>query len=320
MTMRFFCLIVLTSIQNIGSFFIPIARSSSVSKIAKSIKLEDSTIVVSRNSTGDPVAFHDFCGHRGASFDNVVLKQDTIACPYHGFLFDANDGILKSGLGVKSGCSSLKMIECRESSGLIWVCIDGDDSIKPPPELTEESDPTFRKISGIALVKCPVEQLVGNVIDFSHINVVHSFGNKIDPEPLNYKAQKVSDTHGSATFQYDAGKNSMFDGLLDIYNWYDVPCTAGTMVTSGNRVKIVRVNAVQLSEGYTKVFWELYRNWSTEHYMDSIFEMAMRITLKEDKEILEKCNFEKGYKFHGTYDKLQLLYIKSLIKCKKPIL
>ena len=107
------------------------------------------------------------------------------------------------------------------------------------------------------------------------------------------------------------------DRLLDVYNWYDVPCTAGTMVTSGNRVKIVRVNAVQLSGGHTKVFWELYRNWSTEHYMDSIFEMAMRITLNEDKEILEKCNFEKGYKFHGTYDKLQLLYLRSLKKLEK---
>ena len=318
MTMRYFQYIIPLALIHIGSpFFIPIARSGSVSKIAKSIKLEDSTIVVSRNSTGSPIAFHNFCGHRGASFDKVVLKQDTIACPYHGFLFDVNEGNLTSGLGVKPSCYSLKMIECRESSGLIWVCIDGDDSIKPPSELAEESDPTFRKISGTAIIKCPVHELVGNVIDFSHINVVHSFGNRIDPEPLNYKAQKVSDTHGSATFQYDAGKNSMFDGLLDVYNWYDVPCTAGTMVTSGNRVKIVRVNAVQLSGGHTKVFWELYRNWSTEHYMDSIFEMAMRITLNEDKEILEKCNFEKGYKFHGTYDKLQLLYLRSLKKLEK---
>ena len=102
--MRYFqCIIPLALIHIGSSFFIPIARSGSVSKIARSIKLEDSTIVVSRNSTGSPIAFHDFCGHRGASFDKVVLKQDKIACPYHGFLFDVNDGILKRGLGVKPG-------------------------------------------------------------------------------------------------------------------------------------------------------------------------------------------------------------------------
>ena len=295
------------------AFFVPIATSPSVHKISKSIELADSTVVVSRNSTGHPVAFHDFCPHRGASFDNVLLKDDKVACPYHGFEFDVTqDGVLTSGLGVKPGCSSLKIIECVEQNGLVWACIDGDNSLKPPPDLPHVSDPTFRKISGSAFIKCPVEQLVENVLDGLHVGQVHSFGNSLSPEPRNYKTNRVSPTSGLATFEYTAGSTSMFDGSLEVDNWYSIPSTAGTSVTSGKNVKVVQVHAVQLPDGYTKVFWELYRNWWTHPIMDSVFTVAMKITLNEDKDILEKCSFVDGDKFHGKYDKLQLLYRRSL--------
>ena len=84
------------------------------------------------------------------------------------------------------------------------------------------------------------------------------------------------------------------------------------MVTSGDRVKIVQVHAIQLEDGYTKVFWDLYRNWGTHPSLDIIFDVAMKITLKEDQDILESCSFEHGDKFHGKYDKLQILYRKSM--------
>lgn len=303
-------------INRISSFYVPLATSLSVSKTAKSIKLADSTVVISRNSTGHPIGFHDYCPHRGASFDKVVLKDDNINCPYHGFVFNTQDGELESGLGVRTGCGHLKMIDCIERSGLVWGCIDGVNDIKPPQELKEKSDPKFRKISGSVMIKCPVENLIENILDSLHISHVHSFGNRIEPEPLNYNASKVSETSGVSTFQYNTGETSMFNGVADVKNWYEIPCTSGTRVSSGNNVKIVQVHAVQFPGGYTKVFWELYRNWSTEHYMDSFFEMAMMITLNEDSEILEKCNFDKGNKFHGRYDKLQLLYRRSLGKHK----
>ena len=317
--MRFLTYILLyASFSTSKSFYVPISRSVSVTKIAKSIKLEDSTVVVSRNSTGQPVAFHDYCPHRSASFHNVVLQQNTISCKYHGFLFDVNDGVLTSGLGVKPGCSSLKMLDCIESNGLVWVCVDGNDDIKPP-DLEQESDKTFRKISGSVTIKCPVNRFVENVIDNTHIQQVHSFGNKMDPKPINFKASRISSTHGVSTFQYNAGETSMFNGLLDVSNWYHIPYTAGTMVTSDERVKIVQVHAVQLEDGYTKVFWDLYRNWYIHPIFDSIFDFVMKITLKEDQDILESCSFEHGDKFNGKYDKLQILYRQSMKDLVPPV-
>ena len=297
-----------------NAFFVPIATSSSVTRIAKTIKLADSTLVVSRNSTGHPIAFNDFCPHRGASFNNVIIKNDIVTCPYHGFEFETRDGILKNGLGVKSGCSSLKMIECVDKDDLLWACIDNDNEYGPPPSLIQASDPSFRKISGSVTVNCPVEQLIENILCVIHVGFVHSFGNRLNPEPISYEANRVSNTSGIAVFQYGAGSQSMFSGTLDVQNWYRVPCTAGTLVRSGNDVKIVQVSAVQLPNGITKIYWDLYRNWLTLPIMDVVFSTVMKITLNEDKEILESCSFDHGEKFHGKYDTLQLLYRKALKK------
>ena len=310
----YFCVLSFILLKTCSAFYIPIATSSSVTRVAKSIHLEDSTVVVARNSTGHPIAFHDFCPHRGASFDKVILKDDVVACPYHGFEFGTHDGILKSGVGVKPGCSSLKMIDCIDKNGLVWACVDGDDEIQPPPDLKQTSDPTYRKISGSVIIECPVEHLVSNVVCSLHPSYVHSFGNNMSPEPVQYQARKVSETSGVATFQYNAGKTSMFSGVLDVSNWYHIPCTAGTLVRSGDDVKIVQVHAVKLPHGRTKVFWELYRNWLTHPCFDVVFNVAMKITLNEDKDILERCSFDSGDKFHGKYDKLQLLYRRSLKK------
>jgi len=104
----------------------------------------------------------------------------------------------------------------------------------------------------------------------------------------------------------------MFAGGISVENWYHSPCTAGSIVRSGENVKSVLVHAVPLPGGLTRVFWELYRNWATHAVMDIVFATAMKVALDEDKQILESCSFADCDKFHGTYDKLQILYRRSL--------
>jgi len=146
---RPFGVLLLAGVCTCRAFFVPVATSSSVTGVARSIELADATVVVARNSTGHPIGFYDFCPHRGASFNNVPLDQDSVSCPYHAFVFDtSNDGNLTSGLGVKPGCSSLKMINCVDEHGLVWACLDGNDEVGPPPQAVQASDPTFRKLSG----------------------------------------------------------------------------------------------------------------------------------------------------------------------------
>lgn len=99
----------------------------------------------------------------------------------------------------------------------------------------------------------------------------------------------------------------MFSDQVKVFNWFNVPSTAGTSVTSGLKCKVVQVHAVQEGEK-TVVFWELCRNFMTNPLFDCIFEYAMRVTLYEDQQILEACTPEKGNKFNSKYDKLQMLY------------
>lgn len=145
---------------------------------------------------------------------------------------------------------------------------------------------------------------------------VHSFGNKDDPEPQNYSVKRISNRRSEATFNYTPGKTAMFrDSTVFVKNWFDGPHTASTRVTRGTDVKTVEVSVVERKPDYTTVYWSLTRNFWTNPIFDIVFYIAMRVTLNEDRLILESIDTSAKNIFHSKYDKLQLFYrqfLKSL--------
>jgi phenylpropionate dioxygenase-like ring-hydroxylating dioxygenase large terminal subunit len=304
---------MLLSLIQSQAFYVPVATYATLSKSrAISFEANGFQAFAALNKTGHPVVFADYCPHRGASFDKAPIVEDSISCPYHDFRFHINHGALVSGLGAAPGCSSLVSVPCVQREGLVWACVDGDDSEPPPPTLAESLDPTFRRISGTVKIRCNARALVENVLDNLHISTVHSFGNRAEPTPMHYKARRLDSTHGVASFVYAAGKTSLFNGDLHVKNWYNLPATAGTTVTSGTKSKVVQVHAVQRANGVTEVHWELLRNFMVHPWLDGFFRLAMAVTLDEDKRILETCVPERGDKFHSKYDQLQVLYRHAL--------
>ena len=144
---------------------------------------------------------------------------------------------------------------------------------------------------------------------------VHSFGNPEDPEPKNYKVTKNSDRRSTALFNYHAGNTSLFrNSNVTVQNWFYIPCTAATRVYKDKNVKIVTVHAVQRSETVTEVYYSLTRNFWTWPILDHFFQMAMAVTLDEDRRILETVNYERGNKMNTKYDALQLHFRRALKK------
>ena len=313
-------LTVLLNLFQVHAFYVPVATHAAL-KQSQAISFEANGFqaFAALNKTGEPVVFADYCPHRGASFNKAPIIEDSVSCPYHDFRFDINHGALVSGLGVSPGCSSLVPVSCLQREDLVWACVDGDDSEPPPPPLIESLDPTFRRISGSVRIRCNTRALVENVLDNLHISTVHSFGNRAEPTPMHYKARRLDSTHGVASFVYAAGKTSLFNGDLHVKNWYNLPSTAGTTVTSGTNSKVVQVHAVQRANGVTEVYWELLRNFMTHPCFDGFFHLAMAVTLDEDRRILEACLPERGDKFHSKYDQLQVLYRHALKQHKKKL-
>lgn len=324
-SVSFLLLLILDqSIAWVPPFFLPMATSRQVSKVATSfatVDLEDNplNIVIVRNSTGHAIAFQETCPHRGAPFSGQTLdKEGRITCPYHSFKYDVNGlGKLTSGLGVTAGCSAIPVMKCLEMGEVIWVKPNCTDTVASMPWYPpEEFDPVFRPVRGYTDIKAPLESVMANVADSIHISSVHSFGNPEHPTPLNYKAVRVPPFAGLATFQYQAGPTSLSkvvskQKFVDVDNWFHLPSSVGTRVRAGTDIKVVHVHALRLSLITTRVFYTIYRNFLTSPLLDPAIDYIMRYTLNEDKQILERCNHAAGGSFHSKYDKLQRLYRRA---------
>ncbi len=297
----------------VRAFHVPLIDAGAVVRGRVSVVDADGArVAVAVDREGRPSAFMDGCPHRGASFAGASHSGGDVRCPYHNFGYSLEDGALIAGDGVAAGCARLTPVPCAKVGNLIWGCVDGDPSVPPCPPIAEEDDDAYRTVHGSVRVRCPKASFVENVLDSIHVAFVHRFGNPDAPQPSDYKTRIVDPLTGLCTFRYAAGKKSLFDGDLMVRNWYRLPCTAGTSVRDGDRVKIVLIHAVQRADGVTEVYWKLIRNFLTHAVFDPFFRAAMAVTLDEDKAILESCDPALGDRFHGRFDKLQLMYRRAL--------
>lgn len=301
-----------------SAFFVPICNWSDA-KTAKAnvFHVNGVKVVVIKPSYNQVVAFRDNCPHRGASFQDASIRNSSLICNYHAFQFDLSSGSLKSGLGTTANCTSLTNIPVVRRNNLIWGCVDGDLQV-PPPFENDEMLNGYRTIYGSTHIKCSANMLVENVVDFAHINEVHSFGNPEDPEPRNYTVTKNTERRSTAVFSYHAGNTSLFrNSDVKVENWFHTPCTAATRVIRDKDVKIVQVHAVQRSESICEVYYSLTRNFWMWPILDHFFQVAMAITLDEDRRILESVNYKAGNKMNTKYDALQLHFRRAMSRASE---
>ncbi len=306
-------------------FWYPIASSKEVSnKVVHKFYFHDQPISIIRLNHTHVSAFHDYCVHRGASFDKTVVKNHFLECPYHGFQFEADTGILEHGLGVTKGCSALNMIPCIEKDGLVFI--------KPVPgPLLEDhtfsngyeyNDASFTTIHGSGKLKCDADQLLYNLLDPLHISTIHvMFRNRDYPEPIEFKSKRVNATYGESRFHYKTPITSPANFLskaqkVDVHNYYHLPMTVGSRVIAGNDIKTVHVNIVQRRLGETQLYWSLSRNFFKHGFIsDILVKLIMEHTLSEDRGILERCNSKYlNGPINSKYDSLQLYRRNSMKK------
>jgi phenylpropionate dioxygenase-like ring-hydroxylating dioxygenase large terminal subunit len=299
------------------AFLFPISRITELKIGTATVKkLFDQPIVLVRNET--VTAFADFCPHRGVSFQNAEVTNDNIVCPYHGFEFDGRNGTLMDGIGIKKGCGGLKQFDCVEKDNMVYVSLDDEPSLHPvQPYHALHYNTSFRTVTGETIVNTGYHTFSENVLDMLHLFMVHRFfGNKENPEPINYEAHRENEYEGTATFEYIPLKGSVFSFVdrLNVTNYYKLPCVVGTVVQANEFIKAVHVNVSPISCDKVKVYWTLTRNFYMHPIFDMLIRWIMMYTLQEDKTILEKCSQLAENKIHSKYDKLQLLRRQAIKK------
>ncbi len=135
--------------------------------------------VLYRDSNGEVQCLSDVCLHRGGSLAGGVVRDDCVACPYHGWQFNGAgkvEFIPSEGRDFKiPDKARVDSYPTEERYGMIWVFLGDlpEDERFPIPELPEFDDPEWRMITDEWTWQAEAARVVENGIDIAHVSFVH---------------------------------------------------------------------------------------------------------------------------------------------------
>ena len=281
----------------------------------------------------------DCCSHQGASFALGEVRENTITCPYHGYVFDGINGSLvkiPQYTHVESSAQHIQSYKVVERGDMVYVNIVPvrNDTMKSHLDETaifvepEYSDPSKRVIYLQEEFEHNAKLVSVNSLDICHIGFVHSFGNKRQPNPLQYsKIIRIPDTdhHYRIEYQYIAGENSLVNKIyqfdtITVQNEYALPHSTVARVLFGNWSSTIITHALPMSPFRTRLFVKAYRSyWSYDlsgplrfswsypwlfllNFLgDKITEYTMYSTLQQDKAIVDHIDKSSYESMHGKF-------------------
>ncbi len=161
--------------MNLPKHWYVIARSPEIKKNKiLSLTRFGQRLVLWRDIQGALTIMDDRCPHRSAQLSLGELKNGKLACPFHGFQFDAV-GTCQwvPELNRAAPKLSVKTYQNREKDGWVWMWWgDGEPADKMPAWFTEVDD-TFCTAYMKASWKTHFSRSVENQLDYAHLPFVH---------------------------------------------------------------------------------------------------------------------------------------------------
>ena len=322
----------------------PIGFSSDFSMKPKRVTIRDVNYVVWRDKKNF-YGLRDCCSHQGSSFQLGETCKNTITCPYHGYIFDGNNGELVEIPKLPHVHSYSQHIECFkvvEKGDMIYlntIPITNDEIKNKINESCifvepEYFDPKQRAVYLKEDFEHYAKFVSVNSLDICHIGFVHTFGNRKSPNPLhNSNVIKMNDTdyHYKIIYKYIAGENSLVNKIynfdeIQVENEYVLPHSTVARVRFGDFTSTIITHALPISKFKTKLFVKAYRNyWSynlnetnnnlfiypllhlINVFGDKITKNTMFNTLKQDKSIVDYIDKTDYVSMHGRFS---ILYDK----------
>ena len=135
-------------------------------------------IVAYRGADGSIIAMDGRCPHRFAPMKLGSVNGDTIACPYHGLVFDRDGTCILNphGGGAIPPNATLKAYPAVEHLGAIWVWLGtaehADRSKLPMLEWWGSSD--YAVSTGYLRVEAHYQLVMDNLLDLTHGPYLHA--------------------------------------------------------------------------------------------------------------------------------------------------
>ncbi len=137
-------------------------------------------VVVYRDAGGSIAVLADNCPHRNAPLSLGMLVDGALQCTYHGFRFNGEGRCvhIPNMSGAPPEALSVRPYPAVERHGIVWVW-PGEAAQADPARLPGwryGEDPAYRTIWTEFVIDAPVEMVIDNLMDLTHVHFVHAFG------------------------------------------------------------------------------------------------------------------------------------------------
>ncbi|MEM9215507.1 MAG: aromatic ring-hydroxylating dioxygenase subunit alpha [Cyanobacteria bacterium P01_F01_bin.150] len=182
------------------NYWYPLGWSSELNPgQVKSVTVWEQSIAIYRDSTGTLYALENRCPHRGIELHLGKVKDDHLACAYHGWEFDGATGDCVNIPYFDENrkmprCAVTKSYPVQEKFGLMWV-FPGDPDLadsKPLPEVPEFDNSEWFMVPITAHFKAHFSVCNENAMDVFHGFLHEELQGWFDPILLDLKSTDSS--------------------------------------------------------------------------------------------------------------------------------
>lgn len=180
-----------------------VARSDEVRARPVAVTLLDTHVALARTEGGTLIALEDRCPHRHAPLSAGCVSGERLACPYHGWSFDA-DGRLCEVPGLPSDTAPptvrVRHFATCELDGFIWLR-PGDAGADQPHAMIRATDPRTRRFLWRTRWSAHVVDAMENFLDPLHTHFIHAGLVRRDGQRVQATA-RLSPTDAGFTVDY----------------------------------------------------------------------------------------------------------------------
>ncbi|GCE17809.1 aromatic ring-hydroxylating dioxygenase subunit alpha [Dictyobacter kobayashii] len=120
-------------------------------------------------------AWQDLCIHRGTRLSLGKVENETLACPYHGWVYNRDGQCVRYPAHPSQQPSErarAKVYRAREKYGWIWVCLG--EPANDIPLFPQWDDSSYRKVHcGPYTYRASAPRAIENFLDITHFPFVH---------------------------------------------------------------------------------------------------------------------------------------------------
>lgn len=133
-------------------------------------------ILLLRSNDGSVHALENRCPHRFAPLDRGTCEADTLRCGYHGLVFNFEGVCVRNPQGVAPRSVRVTRYVAQARHGVIWVWLGDAERAAvegiPNLDFLDTFDP-LSFLRGYTHVRAYYELLNDNIMDLSHVDVLH---------------------------------------------------------------------------------------------------------------------------------------------------